>query len=245
MIISHKFQTVFLHIPKNAGTALRQVLLQADPECERYWGYRFLPRHYRFGDSAHIPLVDLAPDLLKQLNRYESFVVLRDPLERFISAFRQHFKQHNYRAPRTPGQLLAEIDSIRIRYDPAYVHFCPQHFFAQIGKRQLVKNLFRVDDPDMEDKIMAFLAGRGFPVRDVKLPRRNATQGEKPELGDDFDMERFYQLYKRDYQLFGFEAPMDKTFEIDADAQSDLDRPVDFSSFDRVHFLDADFVRDK
>lgn len=246
MIISHRFKTVFLHIPKNAGTAIRNVLTEGDPECERTWGYRFLPRHYRFWDSAHIPLVDLHPEKLEFINNYDCCAVLRDPLERFVSATLQHFGQHNYRTPRTPAQLLNELDSTRIRYDPAYIHFCPQHFFTHIGPRHVVKHLFRMSDPNMETQIMAFLSVQGFPVQGSKIPRRNLAQSEKPMLGDDFDMERFYQLYKRDYDLFGFTPPMEKkTFEADTSAYSEMDQPFDFSSYDKIRFLDWDFERPK
>lgn len=249
MIISHRFQTVFLHIPKNAGTALRSVMQEADPQSDRSWGYRFFPRLYRFGDSAHVPLVDLPPDRLRFVNEYQCFAILRDPLERFLSATVQHFGQHAYRTPRSPGALLSELDSVRIRYDPAYIHFCPQHFYTHIAGRQVVEHLFRMDDPEMEQNILSFMADRGFAVRDAALPRRNAARTEKPVLDDDFDRERFYQLYKRDYDLLGFappfDIPADRTFEIDADAQADMDRPIDFSSHDKVHFLGTDFRRNR
>lgn len=246
MIISHKFETVFLHIPKNAGTSLRELVRLADPESEAYWGYGFLPRHYRFGDSAHIPLVDLAPERLRAVNRYSCFAVLRDPLDRFASACRQHMSQHNYREPRTPSQLLAEIDSIRIRYDPAYVHFCPQHYFTHIGDRQLVKTLFRFEDPEMQQKVGAFLSGRGMQIDSDQLNMRNISGADKPELGDEFDLVRFYQLYKRDYELFGFEPPVPaRDFEIDVDAQVGLAKPVDMSAYDRLHFLNWNFTRAK
>ncbi len=244
MIISHRFKTVFVHIPKNAGTAIRTVVGAGDPESENSWGYQFLPRLYRFGDSAHIPLVDLAPDRLGYVNSYECFAVLRDPLERFVSATSQHFSQHKYRVPRTPAQILNELDSIHIRYDPAYIHFCPQHFYTHIGERQVVKHLFQMGDPELQTKTLDFLRGRGFPVKQAKIPPQNLTQGKKSALGDDFDMQRFYQLYKRDYDLFGFTPPIaPQEFQIDADAQSELDKPIDFSSYDQVHFLDYDFKR--
>lgn len=246
MIISHRFQTVFLHIPKNAGTAIRNVVKAGDPESDHSWGYRFLPRLYRFGDSAHLPLVDLPPDKLSYVNQYTCFAVLRDPLERFVSATSQHFSQHKYRTPRTPAQLLGEIDSIRIRYDPAYIHFCPQHFYTHINERQVVSHLFQMNDPELDSKVLDFLRGRGFAPKTSGIRPLNLTQGAKPELGDDFDMARFYQLYKRDYDLFGFTPPIEPlNFEINADAQSGLDQPIDFSSYDQVHFLDHDFTRNK
>ena len=219
----------------------------ADPQCDNRWGYQFLPRLYRFGDSAHIPLVDLPPDRLRFVNEYECFAILRDPLERFLSAMSQHFGQHAYRTSCSPAELLSELDSVRIRYDAAYIHFCPQHFYTHIADRQVVKNLFRMDDPDMEQKILEFMAGRGFAARDAVLPRHNASRTEKPHLGEDFDHEKFYRLYKRDYDLLGFAPPFDipddRTFEVNADALTDEDRPVDFSSYDKVHFLGTDFRR--
>ena len=73
----------------------------------------------------------------------------------------------------------------------------------------------------------------------------NDSAKKKPVLDDDFDMEKFYQLYKRDYELFGFDAPMNKTFHIDADAEEGYDKPIDLSAYDSLHFLDWDFNRGK
>ncbi len=243
MIISHKHQTVFIHIPKNAGSSVRQMLVNADPECERMWGYRFLPRHYRFGDSAHMALVDLPPEKRAIVDRYDAFAVVRDPVSRFFSAMTQHFFQHRYRDRRTPAQFLAELDSTRIRYDPAYIHFCPQHFFTHVGDRQVVKTLYNVDDPKLEERVRTFLLEKGFPVGDRRLGKANKTEEKQAEPGRAFDWEHFYQLYKRDYDLFNFEPPMEKTFEVNADEASGWDRPIDFSAFDYVFFLDYGFER--
>lgn len=241
MIVSHQFETVFMHIPKCAGTSIRQMLGRGDPECEKMWGYRFLPRHQRFGDSAHIPLVDLPPDKLDAARRYTAFAVIRDPLERFLSAISQHLSQHAYRTPVTASQILDEVDSVRIRYDAAYIHFCPQHFFTHIGDRQLVDRVFRMDDPNMDKLISMFLSQRGFASEALELGRVNESTVPKLEPDADFDMERFYQLYKRDYDLFGFEPPMERSFRLDADAAQDQGRPFDFSSYDEVRFLKHDF----
>lgn len=79
----------FLHIPKTGGTAIRTAIESAsdagDGNRARYWGHQ-------------ANLADLAAD--------EVFFVVRDPIERVISAFysRRRMGRPRYLSPHTPGE---------------------------------------------------------------------------------------------------------------------------------------------
>ena len=241
MLISDRFQTVFIHIPKCAGTSVREMLVRADPEAERHWGWRWMPRHQRYGDGAHTTLLDLPPHLLEKVGKYTVIALVRDPWERFLSAVDQHFMQHKYRNRKSVAEVLREIDSIRIRYDVSYIHFCPQHFFTHIANKQLVDHLLHLEDPDWEEKMRTVLIRNGFPADQLNMARRNERQTTRKHTFDGVDLDRFYRLYKRDFELFGYKYEGQKSYALNADAEMDHNEVLDFSAFDEIRFMNASF----
>lgn len=91
MIVCAAHRFVFIHVPKCAGTSIRQQLAECD-DCGMSLGGR--GNHPVLGriDFGHIPLTVLAehfPDHYRLLVDYDSFAVVRDPFDRFFSALRQ------------------------------------------------------------------------------------------------------------------------------------------------------------
>jgi len=243
MIISHQHKTIFMHIPKCAGTSVREMLVRADPEADRMWGWRWMPRQQRYCDSAHLPFVDLPPAVLRLVRGYFVIALVRDPMDRFRSAYAQHFSQHRYRKKKSPSAFLAELDSIKIRYDPAYVHFCPQHYFTHIGNEQIAKLILHMENDDWPQQLRDQLVTLGFPPDKLALPRRNHRETTPvPDFSAD-ERARFYRLYGRDYHLFGYDFAGAARSVLDAMPQTDADRPYDFCAYDEVHFMDATFKK--
>lgn len=241
MIISHKYQTVFVHIPKCAGTSIRNMILNADPDAVRFWGWTWLDRHQRYGDSAHIPLVELAPMPMGRVREYTTVTLSRDPVARFLSAVPQHLSQHPYRSPKTPSEILAELTTTNIRYNPAYIHFCPQHYFIYIGRKRHIDHVISIETENWEDALVDLLAFQGFPRDKLKLPKLNAGAGKKTNDLSDADLRRLYQLYKRDFYLLGYEPPLQEEFHLNSKDSTDEDLPHDFSAYDQITLMNATF----
>ncbi len=245
MIVSDRYRMIFMHVPKCAGTSVSEMLVRADPECRRLWGWRWMPRHQRYCDAAHLPLLDLPPHLFRLIRDYRVIAIVRDPVTRFLSAMDQHFLQHRYRRRKDIAAFLDELDSIRIRFDPAYVHFCPQHFFTHIGNERIAGHVLHIEDDDWQERLISLLAEFGLPRADLALPRRNQrryTCERADDLGLSAAQKRhFHRLYRRDFELFGY------TFDKGSDKPArevltpvettGAERPFDFSSYDEVHFL--------
>lgn len=112
MIISDRYQFVFVHIPKNAGTFVRDRLKLIDPEFKSYGAVR---QHQEIGelDYGHITLAYLQQyfdEEFHKLIKYHSFAVIRDPFERFSSSLAQRLRMYKKLA-------VKEMDSRQLRFE--------------------------------------------------------------------------------------------------------------------------------
>lgn len=156
MIICPKHRFLFVHIPKCAGTSIRLQLRECDDT------HIFLGRtgmHPVLGkiDYAHIPLYQLRahfPEHYAYFAEFESFAVVRDPLERFGSALRQILWQYEKR-PMTlipPEELremtvraLEQIHSEIEAPSHQYIFFTRQSDYIYDDGHRLIDHLVPVD----------------------------------------------------------------------------------------------------
>ena len=152
MIISETGQYAFVHIPKCAGSTLRDAVMPLWPDNISYWGIR---THEALGpvDVAHMPLDLMArayPDELAQLQSSDCYAVIRDPLDRFKSAFSEHLKNFqgtNYALISQENAQTAldrAIEHLRggDLNSPEFVHFAPQVDYVFLNGTQVVKHLY-------------------------------------------------------------------------------------------------------
>jgi hypothetical protein len=157
MIIDDAHQVAFIHIPKCGGTSVRLQLAAVDST-----GGRFYPAvdHPALGriHSSHIPLPflrDHFPAEFEKVRRYRSFAIVREPVARFASATYERLKGFRRIPPSqiTPAMAVREarevIAWLRGREafcDFDYIHFVRQRDFIRVDGRQVVGNLFALDD---------------------------------------------------------------------------------------------------
>lgn len=244
MIISEKHRFAFIHIPKCAGTSIRTMIREADPDRFQQWGWSWMPRHQRYGDTAHMPLVDLTPPLLNQVRNFRTVTIVRDPLDRFHSSVEQHFSQHEYRARKSVEEFVFELNSTNIRYDPAYVHFCPQHYFIAIGQKVHVDDILHFEDESWQDKFRQILIEQGMPEDKLVLPELNKREEQTHTPLSDDALTHLYMLYKRDYALLGYTPPMTGTFDLNTADSKNMAKPFDFSAYDSIKIMQASFKKD-
>ena len=157
MIVSDRFGFVFIHIPKCAGTSVREALRdfqEAAPQFLEKVGHH--PVYGRI-DFTHLPLnvlADIAPTSFEKLRTYETYAIVRDPMQRFQSAVSQHVKVYKKRgiAQFDRTELEAEINNV-ISYllatpqviNPEFIHFSRQSDFVFFGEEQLIQNIYALD----------------------------------------------------------------------------------------------------
>lgn len=171
MIINDTHRFLFVHIPKCAGTAIRQSLHGYDETNGAYTG---VAEHPQLGyiDYMHIPLFVLQgyfSEEFAKLTRYGTYAVVRDPFVRFPSSLSQHLRSHCRRpiqeiSPRSVrlmvDQLLRLLEDYRRpgSYLPyQYIHFQRQVDFVYHEGECLVENVYTID---RVDKMVAEIGAR-------------------------------------------------------------------------------------
>jgi len=163
MIISDRYRFAFVHIPKCAGTLVRNRIKDLD-DCEGRFTRR-VEQHEELGliDYVHLPLFtlrDYFPDEFAKVQEYWAFALIRDPFERFPSSVAQRFKMYGGGAIENQSrrQIKGEIDQViqfllntpRQAYHlPAdYIHFQRQVDFVELEGRQVVSALYCIGEVD-------------------------------------------------------------------------------------------------
>ncbi|AQU86363.1 hypothetical protein B0W47_01615 [Komagataeibacter nataicola] len=177
---------LFIHVPKNAGTSITRALYGMDVghETIRYFQRRL-------------------PDLV----RFPSFAILRDPVQRFLSAYRyaraggsgarqvaQGFRAH-YMALRDLDDALDLVAQARNPYHIDHI-FRPQTWYLTGHDGIIAVNrLFMLDEMARIERFIA-------PFGSGPITHVNATAaGEKGELPSPDQIRRIRRIYRADYDL--------------------------------------------
>lgn len=196
MLISRKHSFAFIHNPKAAGSAIRAAL---SPFCEKpqeFWHQGYLKGLDRVVDLAHLDAYERkhCPGL-PSLDCFDTvFMVIRDPILRFLSAFSEHCRQHE-RWIDVNQFVLTEMTFGNIQADWKYIHFRPQHMFRKRGEGTRVYSHHSLQDtwPDL----CRSLVGEVIELKNVR--QDPGTQPEVQDLSREA-LERLTMLYWSDYQ---------------------------------------------
>ncbi len=157
MILNHTFQFAFVHIPKCAGSSVKEQLRPLDEADGRYERAQPHPEYGRV-HRAHLPLwlhAELYPDDFAALQTYTTYAVLRDPFARFGSALAQRLEQFFKIDPfaLSESELRREIDTVVtfLQENPKspqleFCHFLPQVDFVDYADQRFVTELYRLQD---------------------------------------------------------------------------------------------------
>ena len=237
MILSERYRTAFIHIPKCGGSSVRAALqIYHDSGA---WPHNNAADHPDLGWTQfnHVPLAVLKqyfPDAFERVESFESFAISRDPLARFRSACAQRARQHlgfnieDVSDARVRG-MVDEVIAHLSRADgfPAveFVHFTRQRDFVDLGGERIVKNVFpleRLDDffaaisvhleGDVrpQSRKRATYGYRSPVLRAVVPPLARATRRWMPKAAYQRVRSRVHGVVKRSYGEAG-----SKVFESD------------------------------
>lgn len=228
MPISHKKKIIFIHIPKCAGSSLLENFYSKNKlgmhnfGCDNvfikllYFKYEltndiihklsFLD-YYNSIDKqhliAHLPLnlyVKKGFITKKQLSKYYSFTIIRNPYNRFLSMYKFLYHALNL----SPKNFALYVENIFYTKDFRYQFFQPQYKFICDNKDEnkiIVDKIIRFENLDKEYiKI----------IEKYKLNQLNhLNKSDNIITFDDFYSDKFikkivYKLYKKDFEIFNY-----------------------------------------
>lgn len=167
MIIDDKHKIVFVHIPKCAGTTVRQYLQKWDGANSMFTAR--VDYHPSLGrlDYVHMPLFilnDHFPDEMKKIKEYWSFAIIRDPFERFASSVSQRLRVYGGKPLKEFSMREIELEAIRCieflkKYDcqgrclpPEYIHFQRQVDYIYLNSEKIIDELYSSKEIDQAKK---------------------------------------------------------------------------------------------
>lgn len=184
MIISDEHRIVFIHIPKCAGSYVRNKLRDYDSRNGLYSNR--VDHHEKFGiiDYTHIPLSvlhDEFPDEYRAVEEYRTFALFRNPYERFASSVSQHVRVYRGSPIHSIGkpELLNALDDIieTLARGPQMGSLLPYrliHFQRQMDYVSY-QNLVVIDDIYTLENISDMLASIFSVIDPSKVPITDAS----------------------------------------------------------------------
>jgi len=194
MIYSDTHKFVFIHNPKVAGTSMRNALSRYDTSDNFHWGPVYSKFLQRTIDKAHIQANELQafPELQSRISKYFTFIMVREPVDRFQSSVKYYNKRKPDRAKSVEEfVVLFEQYPSLMRYDTDFIHFCPQHFFFILPNGKSIA--------DRVLPIENFTPNALVDTLDVPLQLSRSNETEKSTLLNADLVERIRVLYAKDY----------------------------------------------
>lgn len=179
MMFSDTKRAAFIHIPKCAGTTIRETLKVVDDIVD--WNYIATQSNGETLDFAHIPLVKIKtefPAVFRKLEAYESFAIVRDPESRFISALRTHLMMYRglnisqmtiNEIHRESERICERISEIGDFLPYKLIHFQRQTSYVYVGERRVIRRLFHSHDL----QALPYYIEELFGVTRREIPHKN------------------------------------------------------------------------
>jgi len=196
MSIYHKWKTVFVQIPRNASQAIHHRLRNRTDD-RISWGTYF--------DVMH----ENDPELFET---YFSFACVRNPYERFVSAYEAEFQSSG--SPPWGLQLGDFVEKIYAEGSMFWInypnHYMPQYKFITIKDKVLVDEIIKYENinEDWKNVVKIINERTKFSHIAEKLEVINGNTWRLDKTIDDYYNEKtkkmIYELYHKDFELFGY-----------------------------------------
>jgi len=207
MPISHQYRTIFIHIPKTAGTPVEYALgmhgTKHSVGVKPYLKQKYDKKNLFGRGLQHLTAVELRKKVgWKIFNEYYKFAIIRNPYERLVSNFAWiggKWTRQEYLTKKEFKQRILEID--RINYMKRK-HLAPQYLFLfDENNTLLVDDIIRYESfsegiKKIENKINI----------DMALERRMTSYHyDYVSYYDSESIEIVNELYDLDFKLLKYE----------------------------------------
>lgn len=194
----------FAHIPKCGGTAIELYLLRSGVKTAFYDPHYFKkPAEVKWNISSpqHIDSESLSR-IVPASFIDSGFAVIRNPVDRFLSAFKQYQKSGTFSDAIDINEFVQfELDTISKTVGLLDNHFLPQKNFFLVD---LEYRLFRLEDG--LDNVKNFI-DFNFDLDNnfISLPKLNTSSHSLSILSlSNSSLEKLEKIYKCDYESFSY-----------------------------------------
>jgi len=192
MAVYHKWKCVFVQIPKNASSAIHGKLKNRTDDVHSHRSYFEI-------------LQDQDSELVES---YFTFAVVRNPYDKFVSAF-ENDGSHETGLDFT--SFIKYLVKNHISASDVSVYFIPQYKFISIKNIILMDDLIRYENiqEDWKRIVDKLNSNTNFTKIDDYLEVENATPSKMNKSWEEYYTEEtkeiVYNMYKKDFELFGYE----------------------------------------
>lgn len=216
MPISHKHKTVFMHIPKSAGTSISRWLDIAESESNYY-----ITRYTHGNNCAlqHIPYENMRSQIGSEIfDSYYKFAVVRNPWDRLVSTYKWRNGKKLYKNFK---DFVEFVYGLYIKYSfeklqeyPNFSKYFCAHFYPQYMYIPSMSNNV-LSDELCEQENFDILKFENFNTDIIKVKTKLNINRPLPHLNKSFtnNYRDYYdeetknmveEMYKKDITLFGY-----------------------------------------
>ncbi len=218
MLIRHDLKLVFVHVPKCAGKALREILTFNAPKgsIEVLWSYKYCNTLHRYVDLAHLPMSDLrCYKQFEYLDKYKVIACIRNPYSRLLSAVNEYYRQRNSideekvkqgRISKAMKQdYYDQLLDKHPQHDPRTIHSLPIHYFTHFATEPKVDYLIRCED--IKSEFLTVANKLKLPIEILQLAEIRLFNKSKPidiSKLSKLEIELANLLYEVDFNTFEY-----------------------------------------
>jgi hypothetical protein len=205
MIYSVEKRFLFIHNPKVAGTSVRKALQKYDSSGEKYWRPYYVEKYDRIVDRAHIQASEYEVHSLEEISdRFFTFGFVRNPYERFLSAWEEFKLQHNLDDYEDINDwAIANINEIAVRYDWRLIHFCPQHYFFYVGQKCVADFIGKQEFLNQDWLRVQNIIGVNEPLGHFNK-KRDSVQSRLTDILSEETISLINKIYAKDFLYFNY-----------------------------------------
>lgn len=212
-MICERLRLAYFPVPKVANTSVKYILYEAE------YGHKFEPRvDPRSQATLHIHKVFPTPywseDFVGMTSGYTRLCLVRDPLERLVSAYRNRVVHHRELSPHKVN--VERLQELGLAPDPTLEQFVENLEGYRAACKSIKKHTdplvaFLGEDPRLYDlvlridelaRIQSLCVALGAAPPTISWMQKGGPAMTKQMLSDS-QRERLRVFYAKDYEVFG------------------------------------------
>lgn len=221
---SEDLKAIFVHIPKNGGTSVEDLLFPQTVRTEdNFWmGFvgaskqpllRYLPsrvqrpmmNRYQTGGLQHLTALQIRHALGREkFYDYYRFAVVRHPTARILSQYKYMQKRSDLRAWIGMERNDSLLVYLKKTYHRHHVQWQDQVSFLYDHRGEcLVQDIIKLEEIDTGMKVV--FDKLGLPTQPVPHNNKSQTNLAKPTELTNAEKDIIWELYKDDFEVLGYE----------------------------------------